>query len=183
VLNRLGDVAVAVFAADWQLIWWNAGWAALLGDPSDKPPEQRNFARDRFPVGSGEGARDARIASWPVLVRNRDASDLAIVSDLRRATGRFPHDVRLAELIRQLTAGNATFARLWASGTVGAHIEDRKTVEHPEVGPVDVDCDVLTYGDSDLKIVILTAAPGSSDEARLRQAMARASDSTPVPAL
>jgi transcriptional regulator with XRE-family HTH domain len=183
VLNRLGDVAVAVFAADWQLIWWNAGWAALLGDPSDKPPEQRNFARDRFPVGSGEGARDARIASWPVLVRNRDASDLAIVSDLRRATGRFPHDVRLAELIRQLTAGNATFARLWASGTVGAHIEDRKTVEHPEVGPVDVDCDVLTYGDSDLKIVILTAAPGSSDEARLRRAMARASDSTPAPAL
>ena len=182
VLDRLGDVAVAVFAADWQLIWWNAGWAALLGDPSDKPPEQRNFARDRFPVGSGEVVRDARIASWPVLVRNRDASDLAIVSDLRRATGRFPHDVRLAELIRQLTAGNATFARLWASGTVGAHIEDRKTVEHPEVGSVDVDCDVLTYGDSDLKIVILTAAPGSSDEARLRRAMARESDNTPAPA-
>ncbi|MGH1556116.1 hypothetical protein ACRAWF_43085 [Streptomyces sp. L7] len=36
--NRLGEVAVAVFAADWQLIWWNPGWAALLGDPSAKPP-------------------------------------------------------------------------------------------------------------------------------------------------
>jgi transcriptional regulator with XRE-family HTH domain len=33
VLNRLGDIAVAVFAADWQLIWWNRGWAALVGDP------------------------------------------------------------------------------------------------------------------------------------------------------
>ncbi|WP_405976023.1 helix-turn-helix transcriptional regulator [Streptomyces sp. NBC_00988] len=169
VLNRLGNVAVAVFAADWQLIWWNPGWAALLGDPSDKPPEQRNFARERFPIGSGA---DVRVASWPVLVRNGAASDLAIVSDLRRATGRFPHDVRLAELIGQLTAGNETFARLWASGTVGAHREDRKTVEHPGVGPVDVDCDVLTDGDSDLKIVILTAAPGSSDEAGLRRAMA-----------
>ncbi|WP_405867059.1 helix-turn-helix transcriptional regulator [Streptomyces sp. NBC_01515] len=181
VLNRLGDVGVAVFAADWQLIWWNPGWAALLGDPSDKPPQQRNFARERFPIGSGDDVRDVRIASWPVLVRNGAASDLAIVSDLRRATGRFPHDVRLAELIRQLTAGNETFARLWASGTVGAHREDRKTVEHPEVGPVDVDCDVLTDGDSDLKIVILTAAPGSSDEAGLRRAMA--GDSLRTPAL
>ena len=169
VLNRLGDVAVAVFAADWQLIWWNPGWAALLGDPSTKPPELRNFARERFPIGSGD---DVRIASWPVLVPDGDSSDLAIVSDLRRATGRFPHDARLAELIRQLTAGNATFARMWASGTVAAHREDRKTVEHPAVGPVDVDCDVLTDGDSDLKIVILTAAPGSSDEAKLRRTMA-----------
>ncbi|MET7568284.1 helix-turn-helix transcriptional regulator [Streptomyces sp. NPDC005492] len=180
VLSRLGDVAVAVFAADWQLIWWNHGWAALLGDPSTKPPELRNFARERFPIGSGD---DVRIASWPVLVRDGESSDLAIVSDLRRATGRFPHDARLAGLIRQLTAGNATFARLWASGTVAAHREDRKTVDHPGVGPVDVDCDVLTDGDSDLKIVILTAAPGSSDEARLRRAMADASDSTPTPAV
>lgn len=169
VLNRLGDVAVAVFAADWQLIWWNPGWAALLGDPSTKPPELRNFARERFPIGWDD---DVRIASWPVMVQNGDSSDLAIVSDLRRATGRFPHDARLAELIRQLTAGNATFARMWASGTVAAHREDRKTVEHPTVGPVDVDCDVLTDGDSDLKIVILTAAPGSSDEAKLRRTMA-----------
>src|SRR6187551_3332722 len=51
VLTRLGDVAVAVFAADWQLIWWNRGWAALLGDPSSSPRELRNFARYRFPVG------------------------------------------------------------------------------------------------------------------------------------
>lgn len=175
VLNRLGDVAVAVFAADWRMIWWNHGWAALLGDPSDTPAELRNFARERFPVGSGE----ARIALWPVSVRDREGSDLAIVSDLRRATGRFPHDARLAELIRVLTEGNREFARLWASGTVAAHREDRKTIGHPRVGPVEVDCDVLTDGDSDLKIVILTASPGSADEAKLRLAMAAGIDSAP----
>ncbi|MFD9004532.1 helix-turn-helix transcriptional regulator [Streptomyces sp. NPDC059582] len=168
VLNRLGDVAVAVFAADWQLIWWNHGWAALVGDPSTSPPELRNFARERFPVGSDQ----ARIASWPVHVHNSEESDRAIVSDLRRASGRHPHDTRLAELIRVLTEGSPTFARLWASGTVAAHREDRKTIEHPGVGLVEVDCDVLTDGDSDLKIVVLTAAPGSVDEARLKLAMA-----------
>ncbi|WP_415937107.1 helix-turn-helix transcriptional regulator [Streptomyces sp. 039-1] len=177
VLNRLGEVAVAVFAADWQMIWWNRGWAALLGDPADSPAELRNFARERFPVSSDR----VSIAWWPVSVDNQDASDLTIVSDLRRATARFPHDVRLAELIRVLVAGNPTFARLWASGTVAAHREEHKTIEHPGVGPVEVDCDVLTDGESELKIVILTTAPGSADEARFRRALGMASDATATP--
>lgn len=166
VLSRLGDVAVAVFAANWQLIWWNRSWAALLGDPSSAPPEQRNLARDRFPVGPGP----VRLAQWPVTALDRPTSDAAIVSDLRRATGRFPHDVRLATLVRELTDGNAAFAALWADGVVAAHREDRKTIAHPGVGPVTVDCDVLTDGDSELKIVIMTAAPGSPDETNLRLA-------------
>jgi transcriptional regulator with XRE-family HTH domain len=166
VLTRLGDVAVAVFAADWQLIWWNRSWAALLGDPSASPPQLRNFARDRFPVDTGP----AHLARWPVIERDRDTTDAAVVSDLRRATGRFPHDRRLAELIHVLRAGNQRFAELWAAGTVTAHREDHKTIEHPSVGPVAVDCDVLTDGDSELKIVIMTAVPCSADETTLRLA-------------
>jgi transcriptional regulator with XRE-family HTH domain len=167
VLTRLGDVAVAVFAADWQLIWWNRGWAALLGDPPSPPPQLRNFARDRFPIDGGP----AHLARWPVTERDRDTTDAAVVSDLRRATGRFPHDPRLSELIRVLRAGNRRFAELWAAGTVAAHREDHKTIEHPSVGPVAVDCDVLTDGDSELKIVIMTAAPGSADETKLQLAV------------
>ncbi|MFI0241338.1 helix-turn-helix transcriptional regulator [Streptomyces sp. NPDC016845] len=164
VLARLGDVAVAVFAADWQLVWWNHGWAALLGDPSAAPPRLRNFARDRFPVDAGP----ARLALWPVTEADRDATDAAVVSDLRRATGRFPRDRRLATLIRELNAGNKRFAELWAHGEVAAHREDHKTIEHPAVGPVTVDCDVLSEGDSEHKIVIMTAMPGSEDETKLR---------------
>jgi hypothetical protein len=103
--------------------------------------------------------------------RDRDATDAAVVSDLRRATGRFPHDTRLAELIRVLSAGNQRFAELWAAGTVTAHREDHKTIEHPSVGPVTVDCDVLTDGDSEIKIVIMTAVPGSPDETKLQLAV------------
>ncbi|MET8225725.1 helix-turn-helix domain-containing protein [Streptomyces sp. NPDC004082] len=165
VLARLGDVAVAVFAADWQLVWWNKGWAALLGDPSATPPRLRNFARDRFPVDGGP----ARLAQWPVTETDRAATDAAVVSDLRRAAGRFPRDARLAALVRELDAGNARFAELWATGRVAAHREDHKTIEHPSVGPVTVDCDVLSDGDSELKIVVMTAAPGE-DETRLRLA-------------
>ncbi|MFE0351234.1 helix-turn-helix transcriptional regulator [Streptomyces griseoluteus] len=164
VLARLGDVAVAVFAADWQLVWWNRGWAALLGDPSASPPRLRNFAHDRFPVDTGP----ARLALWPVTEADREATDAAVVSDLRRATGRFPQDHRLATLIRELNAGNERFAELWANGEVAAHRENHKTIEHPAVGPVTVDCDVLTEGDSEHKIVIMTAVPGSEDETKLQ---------------
>jgi transcriptional regulator with XRE-family HTH domain len=167
VLTRLADVAAAVFAADWQLIWWNRGWAALLGDPSSSHPRLRNFARDRFPVDESP----ARLALWPVAETDADATDAAVVSDLRRATGRYPHDARLAALIRGLSAGNQRFAELWATGTVAAHREDGKTIEHPSVGPITVNCDVLADGDAELKIVIMTAAPGSADETNLRLAV------------
>lgn len=49
-----------------------------------------------------------------------------------------------------------------------ANREVHKTVDHPSVGPVTVDCDVLTDGDTELKIVIMTAAPGSEDETKLQ---------------
>ncbi|BBH70639.1 transcriptional regulator [Actinoplanes sp. OR16] len=167
VLARLGDAAVAVFAADWQLLWWNRGWAALLGDPSSAPPVARNFARDTFPVGD----HAPRLAQWPVTSDAGDAVEAAVVADLRRATGRFPGDRGLARLIKELTAGNERFAQLWRAGAVGAHREDHKIVAHPAVGPIAVDCDVMRDGDDDLKIVILTAAPGTADDIRMRLAL------------
>jgi transcriptional regulator with XRE-family HTH domain len=174
VVNRLGDAAVAVFAADWQLIWWNRGWAALLGDPSPRPPALRNFARDTFPVDCDTFPVDCgtpRMSHWPVTSLAGDAVEAAIVSDLRRATGRFPGNNRLTALIRTLTTGNQRFAELWAAGAVGSHREDHKIVDHPTVGPIEVDCDVMTDGDADLKIVILTAAPGTEDDTKLRLAL------------
>jgi transcriptional regulator with XRE-family HTH domain len=163
VLSRLGDVAVGVFAADWRLIWWNRRWAALLGDPSPWPPHLRNFALTRFPIGDAP----SRLALWPVQEADDEATDAAVVSDLRRATGRFPRDRRLATLIRSLSEGSPRFAELWATGVVGVHREDRKRIEHPSIGPIHVDCDTLTDGDSELKIVIMTAVPGSEDETKM----------------
>jgi transcriptional regulator with XRE-family HTH domain len=166
VLSRLGDTAVAVFATDWQLIWWSRGWAALLGDPSSAPPALRNFARDTFPINGDS----PRLSQWPVTSFAGDSTQAAIVSDLRRATGRFPDNSRLTNLIQVLSRGNRRFAELWASGAVGAHREDHKIIEHPAVGPIAVDCDVLTDGDAELKIVVMTAAPGTEDETKLRLA-------------
>ena len=163
LLSRLGDVAVAVFAADWRMLWWSPAWAALLGDPARTAPADRNFVLARFPVPG----RAACVAQWPVHVTKLDESDRAIVADLRRASARYPYDPRLNEMLGLLLEGNARFAELWRAGGVAEHKEDRKTVEHPEVGPVTVDCDVLAAADADLKIVAMTAAPGSEDARRI----------------
>jgi transcriptional regulator with XRE-family HTH domain len=167
VLNRLGDTPVAVFAADWQLIWWSRAWAALLGDPTPTPVELRNFARDTFPVGDATPT----LSQWPVRTLAVDTVETAVVSDLRRATGRFPHSTRLNNLIDELQDHSERFAELWAAGAVGAHRESHKLVEHPEVGTIAVDCDVMNDGEADRKIVLLTAAPGTEDESKLRLAV------------
>jgi hypothetical protein len=166
-LGRLNDSAVAVFAADWQLIWWNPGWSALLGDPSSVKPVLRNFALDTFPL------KDAgpHMSHWPVTSLAGDELEAAVASDLRRATGRFPGSSRLSSLIQTLHDGNARFAELWDSGVVGAHREDHKIVQHPHVGPIAVDCDILVEGDTEFKIVVLTAAAQTEDETKLQLAL------------
>jgi len=163
VLTRLGETPVAVFAADWRLIWWNRSWAALLGDPSGLAADDRNLVKSRFPVGADR----TRLAAWPIMSENVEASDRAIVADLRRASARYPGDARLAALIGRTLAGNQRFARLWRDGAVGWHVEERKTIRHPGVGDITVDCDVLSDSDTDLKIVIYTTVPGSEDETKL----------------
>jgi hypothetical protein len=155
-----------VFAADWRLVWWNHSWAALLGDPSSVAPEERSLVSSRFPVPGARG----RVEQWPVRSRNPDATDRAVVADLRRASARYPEDRRLADLLRRTIDGNAHFAQLWRAGAVGEHAEDRKTIEHPTVGEITVDCDHLYAGDTDLKIVAMTAPAGSEDASKIELA-------------
>ena len=168
VLTRLGETPVAVFSADWRLIWWNRGWAALLGDPSVIAPDSRSLVASRFPVA---GAPSAPLAARRIVSENRDESDRAIIADLRRAAARYPRDKRLAALLRRSVDGNARFAALWREGAVGTHAEDRKTIRHPEIGDITVDCDVLNDSDTDLKVVIYTAPPGSEDATKLDLAL------------
>ncbi len=167
ILARLGDSPAAVFAADWQLVSWNAGWSALLGDPTAIPVAARNLVRTRF-----TSATECQpLAGWPVISNDPGATDRALVADLRRASGRYPDDPRLADLITEMLRDSPRFAELWREGVVAGHAEDRKTIHHPAVGPITIDCDVLVDSDTDLKIIIYTAIPGSEDAGRLELAM------------
>ncbi len=154
LLDRLDEMPVAVYDAKWELLAWNSLFAALHGDPTERPAGERNLAWSHF-VGPG-----TRMKHTPEQEGWFAAS---LVADLRAATGRYPADEALADLVVRLRDRSTAFAQLWASGVVGGHQSARKTVEHPQVGAVTLDCDVLTVSGSDLRIVTNSAAPGSPD--------------------
>ncbi|MFE2638589.1 helix-turn-helix transcriptional regulator [Streptomyces scopuliridis] len=158
MLDRLAGTPVAVFDASWTLLLANPPYAALMGDPSGWRGNQRN-AVWRNLLGPG-----TRVRHTPEARRGFEA---ALVADLRAAAGRYPADQRLRRLVEELRADSDRFAELWESGAVGHHEAARKTVDHPRVGPLTLDCDVLTVAGSDLRIMIYTAEPGTEDAERL----------------
>ena len=77
-------------------------------------------------------------------------------------------DHRVRRLIAELRANSDLFAELWDSGAVGDRpAASRKTVDHPQVGPLTLDCDVLNVAGADLRIMLYTAEPGTEDAERL----------------
>jgi transcriptional regulator with XRE-family HTH domain len=158
MLDRLAGTPVAVHDAIWTLLVANAPYAALMGEPADLRDKERNGVWRQFLGAPG------RVHHTPQARRGFEA---VLVTDLRAAADRYPADERLRALVAELLAGSERFARLWESGTVGRHESARKTVEHPQVGAVTLDCDVLTVGGSDLRINVYTAEPGTADAERL----------------
>ncbi|MGH3380674.1 MAG: helix-turn-helix transcriptional regulator [Actinoallomurus sp.] len=158
LLDRLAGTPVAVYDASWTLLMANPPYAALMGDPSGWRGDQRNGVWRNL-LGA-----DSRVRHTP---ESRRALEAALVADLRATAVRYPADQRLRRLIAELHANSDRFAELWDSGTVGHHEAARKTVDHPRVGALTLDCDVLTVAGSDLRVMIYTAEPGTEDAERL----------------
>ncbi|MEU7885712.1 helix-turn-helix transcriptional regulator [Microbispora bryophytorum] len=158
MLDRLTGTPVAVFDATWTLLQANPPYAALMGDPSGWRGHERNGVWRNF-LGLS-----VRVRHTPQSRRDLQA---ALVADLRAATARYPADQRLKRLVADLLVRSDRFARLWESGIAGHHQAARKTIDHPRVGAVTLDCDVLTVAGSDLRVMVYTAEPGTQDAGRL----------------
>jgi hypothetical protein len=83
------------------------------------------------------------------------------VADLRATEARFPHDPRVTKVIAALSAVSARFATLRNGHEIAALHETHKTIEHPQLGLLQLDCDVLRVDGADLRVVLFTAAPGT----------------------
>jgi hypothetical protein len=81
-----------------------------------------------------------------------------MVADLRVTAVAYPADTRLASFIEHTIQASPRFARLWYTGTAGALADDRKIIEHPLVGTLELDLEVLKIPDTDLRIVTYNAA-------------------------
>jgi transcriptional regulator with XRE-family HTH domain len=157
LLSRLSDVPVAVFDAAWTLLEHNDSWAALHGETRRRAGRETNLVWRTFHNDPGR-------------VRHRSPEDhrASLVADLRDVASRYPADRRLAAMISDLRRSNTDFARLWDGSAVAHHAGERKIIDHPQVGAIELDCDVLSLHGADLRIIVFTAAPDSEAADKLR---------------
>ncbi|WP_327292824.1 helix-turn-helix transcriptional regulator [Streptomyces sp. NBC_01198] len=155
MLDRLAGTPVAVSDATWTLLLANPMYTALMGERHGR---ERNAVWRTF-LGSG-----SRVRHTPRSLRKLEAGQVA---GLRATANRYPADLRLRGLIAELRARSERFAELWDTGTVERHDVSRKTVDHPQVGTLTLDCDLLSVAGSDLRIMVYTADPGTEDAERL----------------
>jgi transcriptional regulator with XRE-family HTH domain len=158
ILDRLADTPVLVTDAAWHIVAWNAIAAALLGDFSALSERERNVAWMQF---TGSSSRVVRTASDDLAMREQ------MVASLHDALGRYPDDPLLRELIADLRSASEHFEALWQERPVARHVSDRKTIDHPQVGLVTLDCDVMRIAGTDLEVIVYTAEPGSPDASSL----------------
>jgi transcriptional regulator with XRE-family HTH domain len=158
VVDQLEGAPLCVCDAGWTIITCNPLFAALIGDPTEWSGKWRNIIWRHY------AAPGNRIVQTP---EQRRSFRIAMVTDLRASIARYPHDPELVDLIDELRTYDE-FAQLWDQPVVGFHQTEQKTVNHPDLGRLLVDCDILTVPGSDLRLIVYTAAPNSEAAEKLR---------------
>lgn len=155
ILDRLTYTPVAVFDAACTLLLANPMYTALMGEFHG---DERNALWRNF-LGAG-----TRVRHTPEGLL---ALQTAQTAQLRATAGKYPADHTVRRLIAELRARSELFTTLWDSGAMARPDGARKTIDHPQVGAITLDCDVLTIDGADLSIMIYSAEPGTEDAERL----------------
>ncbi|WP_236791085.1 helix-turn-helix transcriptional regulator [Amycolatopsis sp. GM8] len=151
LIERLPHTAALVLDAKYDILAWNPLAAALLEDFSAQPRRERNMIRRYFldPVRGHYG-----------MTGDGDFGQFA-AGHLRAAAARYPDDPATQGLIRDLLRHSPEFAALWPSGEVSDRRHLLKTIDHPQLGRIELTCDILVIPERDQHVVLLTAEPGT----------------------
>jgi transcriptional regulator with XRE-family HTH domain len=90
------------------------------------------------------------------------------VADLRASVARRHGDPASTRLVTSLQAASAEFAELWDLHEVAVRRSNRMRIDHPAVGPIELDCQVLLSPAEDQRLSIFTPPPGSPSVDHLR---------------
>lgn len=159
VLDRLDDTPAQVVSDAGDVLAQNAMAAALVGDAASRPPGERNIvrrffldpaARELFPPG------------------DREEHARRHVAHLRAVLAARPDDARAGALVAELRGRSAEFSRLWDEHEVAVRRADVKRFQHPVVGLMELECEVLLSAEHDQRLIVYTARPGSESYERLR---------------
>ncbi|GAA3391192.1 helix-turn-helix transcriptional regulator [Cryptosporangium minutisporangium] len=163
LVTAIDGVAALVMDRRTDVLAWNPLAHVLLAShrPADDPARRStrpNLTRMLFL----DPPTRQLYARWDVEAQRAVAS-------LRLVAGRFPDDRGLAELVGELCVKSPEFARLWSRHPVTNCTSGTKLFNHPAVGDLELGFEVTAPpDDSGQRLLMYSAAPGSSSEAALR---------------
>jgi transcriptional regulator with XRE-family HTH domain len=155
LMDRLSDLPVLVVDATGTMLAWNELALALIGDVSAMAPKERNVLRMRF-LGGGSSRV---VYDSPA---DEEAAAIEMVADLRATTARYPEDPDVQSLVNELLRSDR-FRALWQSARAEAPRASTKKLAHPAVGRLTLHCDVLLIPDTDQRLIVYSAEPGTRD--------------------
>lgn len=150
MLERLPETGAIVTDAAYGVVAWNPLAEALFG--GGLRGGRANLARRHF-LGQGQRTYESSSA---------EEFGHIVVARLSRAADRYPHDPQLIALLAELRARSEEFRQIWQTRPVHAPGHRTKTVHHPQVGTLRLNCDVLLVPEDDQEVVLITADAGSS---------------------
>lgn len=159
VLDRLDDTPALILSSLGETLAANRLADALFGDHAVRTGWARN---DVYRWFTDPASREI----YPE--DDRDRQSRSLVSNLRAARGAMGERSRAGELVRALRAVSDEFADLWDRHEVARRFEDHKILIHPELGPIEVDCQVLFTEDQSQALLVLTAPPRTEGWEKLR---------------
>lgn len=159
MVARMEDMPLAVFAADWTLLTSTRLWWTLLGSTPAGVGAEQNLIVQTFV--------DNSVADVATPHGGAEPFERALVADLRRSAASLTADQQFQDFITDVRSTSPRFASMWDEGRATAHASIVKTIHHPVVGDVTLDCDVLTVPDSDVKLIVYSTASGSPDAEKL----------------
>ncbi|WP_033290615.1 helix-turn-helix transcriptional regulator [Amycolatopsis jejuensis] len=152
VLDRLSDTPALILSNLGEVLVQNQLAEALYGDRSHFTGLARSEVYRWF-----TDLAERRV--YPP--GDRDRQSRAQVANLRAAYGAMGPQSRAGELVRALRRESPEFARLWEEHEVVKRFEDHKVLVHPQLGEIEVDCQVLFTEDQSQALLVLTAPPRS----------------------
>lgn len=153
LVDRMTDTGVIVMNGACRVLAWNPLAAALFEDFSALGANDRNLVR-RFFLHPDPARRGYGMGNPPQFARTA-------VSYLRVAATRYPRSIEIRDLIRDLLAGSPEFAQLWHDQELRIEHHSHQVLDHPAVGRLELDFEILTLPDRDQQLVLFTAEPGS----------------------
>jgi transcriptional regulator with XRE-family HTH domain len=159
VLDRLADTPAMILSNLGETLVQNRLAAALFGDKTG----YTGLARSEVYRWFTDPAERQR---YPA--DDHDRQSRAQVANLRATYGLMGPQSRAGEIAAALQQHSPEFARLWEQHEVAQRFADHKVLIHPELGPIELDCQVLFTEDQSQLLLVLTAAPRSEAEQKLQ---------------